>query len=165
MSRRIEESVLVAAPPEEVFDLVHDYDRRLEWDPFLRRAEIESGADRAAVGVSTYCAAHWRNGGFGMRTVYISFQRPTVAAVEMTQGPWCLDRFVASITQRPAADASTRVSYKFRFEVWPRWAAGLLEPWFARRFRAETRRRLRHLADHFGTDRDAARADPTLEDV
>jgi hypothetical protein len=33
-------SIDIAASPERVFDLLHDYGQRLVWDPFLRRAEL-----------------------------------------------------------------------------------------------------------------------------
>ena len=33
------ETIEIQAEPEAIFDLVHDYSRRLDWDPFLRGAE------------------------------------------------------------------------------------------------------------------------------
>lgn len=138
-------SVEIAAPAGEVFDLIHDYERRLEWDPFLRRAELLEGAGEAAVGVSTYCAARWGVGGLGMETVYVRFDRPGVAAVKMTRGPWFLRSFAASILQQPIADGRTRVSYKSTFRARPKWAAPLLEWIFRRVFLVETRSRLAHL--------------------
>ena len=39
-SRAREESILIEASPESVFDLIHDYKRRLEWDPFLKEATL-----------------------------------------------------------------------------------------------------------------------------
>ena len=35
-----EHSIVVAASPGELFALTQDYARRLEWDPFLRSAEL-----------------------------------------------------------------------------------------------------------------------------
>lgn len=143
-----EQSVVIGATPEEVFDLIHDYSRRLLWDPFLRRAELEGGAEQAGVGISTYCAARLRSGGLGMRTVYVSFRRPDVAAVKMTQGPWFLRNFAASISQKGLADG-TRVTYKFSFSVKPRWLAAIIEPLLRAVFSRETRRRLVALKNHF----------------
>jgi hypothetical protein len=37
-SRSREETILIDASPESVFDLIHDCKRRLEWDPFLKEA-------------------------------------------------------------------------------------------------------------------------------
>ncbi len=58
----VERSIEIQAAPESVFDLIHDYDRRLAWDPFLRKATLLGGAKQAALGVSSVCKARWRNG-------------------------------------------------------------------------------------------------------
>ena len=94
-------SVVISASAAEVFDLIHDYDRRLEWDPFLRSAELLHGARKPGIGVSTYCAARAKSGGVGMETIYISFKRPDVAAVEMTQGPWILRSLLRQYSRSP----------------------------------------------------------------
>src|SRR5262245_45048543 len=108
-------SVDIAASPERVFDLLHDYQRRLAGDPFLRRAE---GLCAAAAGlhVRTLCVAKWSSGGMGMETEYVSFDRPHVAAVRMTRGPWIFRSFAASIRQDSNPDGSTRVTYRFNFQ-------------------------------------------------
>jgi hypothetical protein len=46
-----EQSVVIAASPAELFALTQDYARRLEWDPFLKSAELLNGATAAGVGV------------------------------------------------------------------------------------------------------------------
>ncbi len=145
MAKVVEESVVIAASPEEVFDLLHDYDRRLQWDPFLRQARLEHGAMEAGLGVSTYCAARLRSGGLGMHTTYVSFQRPGVAAVKMTAGPWFLREFAASIVQQEISPRQTRVRYKFRLSTRPRWAAPIVEGLFRILFRYETKKRLKRL--------------------
>jgi hypothetical protein len=137
--------ILIDARPQDVFDLIHDYDRRLQWDPFLRRAQLLNSVDVAALGVTGRCVAKFSSGGLGMDFVYISFDRPKVAAIRMTSGPWLLREFLASLRQVPQPDGSTRVTYTFSFRVRPRWAAPLLEPIFARFFLHETRERLRRL--------------------
>lgn len=138
-------SVEIEASPADVFDLVHDYERRLEWDPFLRRADLLNGATEAAPGVSTYCAARAGIGGLGMETVYVTFDRPRVAAVKMTRGPWFLRAFGASILQEPTENGTTRVTYKCTFRGRPKWAAPFVEWVFRGVFRRETRQRLAHL--------------------
>jgi hypothetical protein len=138
-------TVDVRAAPEAVFDLIHDYGRRLEWDVFLRRACLLDGAVVAGLGVKTLCVARWGTGGMGMETVYVSFDRPLVAAVKMTRGPALVGEFAASIRQIPLPDGGTRVSYKFQIASRPRWLRPLLDPILARVFRRETRRRLEAL--------------------
>lgn len=138
-------TVDIAAPSEPIFDLVHDYSRRLEWDPFLRRADLLGDARAAGVGVRTWCAARWNLGGLGMETEYVRFDRPGVAAVRMTRGPWFLGAFGASILQRPNETGGTRVTYKSTFRARPGWMAGVVDPVFRAVFAFETRRRLVHL--------------------
>lgn len=147
--RKLSASIDVAAPPEAVFDLIHDYGRRLEWDPFLRRAELLDDATEAGAGVRGRCVAKWRIGGMGMEFVYLSHKRPHVAAIRMTRGPWFLGRFLASLRQ-VAIEGGTRVTYTFSFEPRPRWASMVLTPVFSRIFLAETRGRLRALKRHLG---------------
>ena len=135
----------LTADANAVFDLIHDYDRRLEWDPFLRRACLLDGASSADVGISSRCVARWLAGGMAMDTVYVSFNRPTVAAVKMTRGPFFLDQFAASIRLIPASEVGTRIEYRFHFGTSPLWKMLGLERIVAGVFRRETERRLQAL--------------------
>jgi hypothetical protein len=140
-----EETVEILGRPEQIFDLVHDYSRRLEWDSFLRAAAILDGATAAGVGVKTRCAARLKAGGMSMETVYVAFDRPNVAAVRLTAGPPLFAAFAASIRQTPLASGYTRVSYKVTLHTRPRWLRPLLEPVVSRVLARETRRRLADL--------------------
>ena len=143
-------SLDVDAPPAAVFDLIHDYPRRLTWDPFLRSASLLRGATEAGKGVRARCVARWRSGGLGMDVVYLSFDRPRVAAIEMVRGPWVLRSFHASLKQVALDGGSrTRVTYAYHFAVRPAALGPVLRPIFDRVFAAETRGRLRALRDHF----------------
>lgn len=143
--RSIEASIEIQARPEEVFDLIHDYSRRLEWDTFLKEARLLDGAGRAELGVKTRCTA--RNGfaGFAMETMYVSFDRPRVAAVKMTDGPAFLADFAASLRQTEIKPGTTRVTYRFNFSTRPRWLRAILDRLAAALFLRETRQRLRAL--------------------
>lgn len=136
--------MVVNSSPERVFDLLHDYARRLQWDPFLRRADVIDG-DTAGLHVRTLCVAKWSSGGLGMETVYVSFKRPAVAAVRMTRGPWVLRSFAASIRQRAQPDGTTTVTYRYHFRVRPQWLAPVLAPLAQFLFMRETRQRLQAL--------------------
>ena len=48
-------SLVIPAPADDVFDLVHDYGRRLEWDTLLRAAYLTDGHAAAGVGVTSVC--------------------------------------------------------------------------------------------------------------
>jgi hypothetical protein len=140
-----EETIDIRCRPEEVFDLLHDYSRRLEWDSFLGAAAILDGATAAGLGVRTRCVARPGAGGMSMETVYVAFERPHVAAVRLTSGPALFSAFAASIRQTSLASGCTLVTYKYTLHTRPRWLRPLLEPVVDRVFARETRRRLADL--------------------
>jgi hypothetical protein len=57
-------SELIPAPSSVVFDLLHDYARRLEWDTLLQAAYLQDGASAAAKGVTAVCVGRKSLGGF-----------------------------------------------------------------------------------------------------
>jgi hypothetical protein len=138
MPRR-QETIEIHCDPEAVFDLVHDYARRLQWDPFLREARIIGGASEAASGVTTRCVAH---NGLAMETVYVSFNRPHHAAVKMTAGPAVFGSFAATWSQETVRPGVTRVVYQFHLTGRPRWLRWIVDPLLCWVFSCETRRRL-----------------------
>lgn len=138
-------SIEINSTPEAIFDLLHDYGRRLDWDPFLKAARLLDGATAAGLGVRTLCIARNRAGGAGMETVYVSFQRPSVAAVRMTRGPWFLSAFAASLRQEALGEGRTRVTYTVSLHGRPWWARPVMEPALAWVFGRETCGRLRAL--------------------
>ena len=146
--RSVEASIDIQAKAEDVFDLVHDYARRLEWDTFLQEARLLDGAGRAGLGVKARCTA--RNGfaGLAMDTVYVSFERPRVAAVRMTSGPAILEAFAASLRQEEIEPGVTRVTYRFNFSTRPRWFRAVLDRVAAVLFLREIRHRLQALKRH-----------------
>jgi hypothetical protein len=117
-------SQVIPAVAEDVFDLVHDYERRLSWDTLLSAAYLDDGFARAEKGATSVCVGRRSLGGLALKTIYVTFERPTVAAVKMVNSP-------PFFTAKP------------RFLRW------LLEPIMTLLFRWETRKRLEALRDHF----------------
>ena len=68
-------SELLPAPSTVVFDVLHDYGRRLEWDTLLRAAYLEAGHLMAGQGVLSVCVGRQSLGGLALRTIYVTFQR------------------------------------------------------------------------------------------
>lgn len=134
-----DESVVIDASPAELFDLSQDYGRRLEWDPFLRSAALVGGAHRPEVGVRALCVS---KGGWAMETEYVSFHPPRATAVKMTRGPWFLESFAGSWRFEEVAPGRTRVGFRYSLKAWPGWLSRLLEPFLARAFARDTRKRL-----------------------
>jgi uncharacterized protein YndB with AHSA1/START domain len=146
--RSLETSVEIRASPEAVFDLIHDDSRRLAWDPFLKEACLLEGAEAAGLEVKTRCTARNGLGGLAMETVYLSFDRPKVAAVTMTRGPAVLETFAASLRQEEIGAGRTRVTYRFNFSMRPRWLRAIAGPIVSVLFRREARQRLKALKSY-----------------
>lgn len=126
-ARTVERSIDIPAPATWLFDLTQDYSRRLDWDPFLSKAELHG--DEADVGVRAWCVSKFPP--MGMETEYVSFQRPEVVAMKMTKGPFLLRKFAGSwrFDQR---GEQTHVTFRYRFETRPSLLAPIAERTFAR---------------------------------
>jgi hypothetical protein len=143
-------SEVIGAPSAEVFDLVHDYGRRLEWDTLLRAAYLDDGFTAAGPGATSVCVGRRSVGGFAFKTVYVSFDRPRVAAVKLVNRPRLFDKWAASIRHEDLEPGRSRITYTFQFTTRPAALRWLLEPVLLAAFRWETRKRLRALRAHFG---------------
>jgi hypothetical protein len=147
--RRGSVSEVIPAPSGEVFDLVHDYGRRLEWDTLLRAAYLDDGHTQAGKGATSVCVGRRVLGGIALRTRYVSFDRGKVAAVEMINAPPFFGKWAASIRHRDVGERASKITYTYSFRARPRVLRWLFEPIMAVVFRWETRKRLRALRDHF----------------
>ena len=140
-----EVSEIIPASSEVVFDVIHDYDRRLEWDTLLKAAYLVDGQTAAGAGVESVCVGRNILGGFPVRTVYVTFLRPKLAAVKMVNSPPFFRSWAASIHHEDLAPGESRVTYKFHFTVKPSLLRFALEPVMTSVFVWETRKRLRAL--------------------
>lgn len=136
---------ILPAPSAAAFDLLHDYGRRLAWDTLLRAAYLEEPGAVAGKGVVAVCVGRRSLGGFALRTAYVSFERPRLAAVKMLNRPPFFDAWAASIRHEDLPGGRSRITYTYTFSARPRWAHTLLEPIMGQIFAWETRRRLRAL--------------------
>jgi hypothetical protein len=128
-----------------VFDLLHDYSRRLEWDTLLREARFTRGNTAAGVGATTLCVGKPLFGIIGIETSYLTFNRGVIAAVDMINHPPFFETFAASIRHKDTGEGSS-VTYRFNFRARPRLLRWLLEPIMLVVLRHETRQRLRALS-------------------
>ena len=142
----------ILASSAEVFALLHDYARRLDWDTLLSAARLEDGATQAGLGVESTCVGKPSLGGLALRTRYVAFRPPELAAVEMVNRPPFFASFAASIRHQDTGPASSLVTYRFTFQARPRFLRSLLHPVMAAIFRAETRKRLAALQRYFVVD-------------
>jgi hypothetical protein len=148
-----EVSAVIPAPAAEVFELLHDYHRRLSWDTLLSAAYLDDGFTEAGKGVTSVCVGRRSLGGLALRTVYVSFDPPRVAAVKLINSPPFFGKWAASIRHTDLSPGESRVTYTFHFTARPGWLRWALEPIMAVVFRWETRKRLHALRDHFSARR------------
>jgi ribosome-associated toxin RatA of RatAB toxin-antitoxin module len=121
---KFSETIEIAAKWELVFDYTQDYKNRLKWDTFLTEAYLLDNATQAEKGVKAWCVS--RNG-LGMETQYVSFNRPKVAAVKMTKGPYMFKEFAASWIFKEEAGGITKVTFLYSFSLrFPFSLAGFL---------------------------------------
>ncbi|MGE5851317.1 MAG: SRPBCC family protein [Candidatus Methylomirabilota bacterium] len=140
---------IIPAPSQAVFDLIHDYSRRLEWDTLLQAAYLTDGYTVAGKGVTSVCVGRWSLGGISLKTVYVTFDRPALAAVKMVNQPPFFQSWAASIHHEDLSPSKSRVTYKFQFTSRPRALRLILEPILGRVFLWETRKRLQALKAYF----------------
>jgi len=141
-------SIEINAECQAVFDVVHDYDRRLRWDCMLSDARLLGGAQRAGRGVRSVCTGRWTTAYFALETEYVSFDPGRVAAVRLTNAPPLFSRFAASIRHQPLGENRSLLIYTYSFGARPVWLASVLEPTMSVMLRRETRARLRALRDY-----------------
>ena len=135
------------ASSAEVFAVLHDYPRRLQWDTLLSEAYLVD-ATQVTLGVVAVCRAQRKLGSIALRTRYISFCPGRVAAVAIESPISFFSTFAASIRHRDLASGGSVAEYRYHFLARPHWLRGLLHPLLHTLLRTQTQRRLKALADY-----------------
>ena len=108
------EKIEINCSSELAFDYTQDYNQRLTWDTFLKKADLIDGATTADKGVKAYCVA---KNGLGMVTEYVSFNRPKATAIKMTKGPFMFKSFLGSWTFKEIQPNLTEVIFLYSFQL------------------------------------------------
>ena len=140
---------VIPAPSADVFRLLHNYDRRLEWDTLLQAAYLTDGYREAELGAVSVCKGRTHLGGLEIKTKYVSFRPPEVAAVKMVNQPPFFETFAATILHQDLSASSSSVEYKYNFTARPRWLRFILHPLMSAMFAFETKKRLGALKHFF----------------
>jgi hypothetical protein len=140
---------IIPASAVTVFDLLHDYERRLEWDTLLQKAYLEDDFPQSCKGAIAVCQGKAIVGGFAVRTEYVSFERGKVAAVKMLNQPPFFDTFAASIRHSDLGDNRSEIVYKVNFTAKPKFLRWILHPIMKAAFVWEMRKRLASLKEFF----------------
>ena len=104
----------IKCSPEFAFDYTQDYNQRLTWGTFLKKADLIEGATTAGKGVKAYCVT---KNGLGMVTEYVSFNRPKATAIKMTKGPFMFKSFLGSWTFKEIQAGLTEVIFLYSFQL------------------------------------------------
>jgi len=131
------ETIVIEEISERVFDFTQDYNKRLIWDTFLKKADLMEGAKNAGKGVKAYCVA---KNGLGMTTEYITFNRPNVTAVRMTKGPYLFKSFLGSWGFKELKENKTEVNFLYSFSL--RFPFNLITKFIKNNLQKNVRQRL-----------------------
>jgi hypothetical protein len=153
---------VIPAPAADVFRLVHDYTRRLEWDTLLKRAELVDGCTEACLGATTVCTGRTRTSGLAVQARYIAFRPPSLAAIKMINRPAFLQSLAATIRHRDRDASSSSIEYVLTFAARPKWLRFLLHPIMRAAFVRETKRRLRSLKHYLEPNRNDRESKPAV---
>ena len=137
---KFSEKIIISNTREIIFDYTQDYQQRLNWDSFLKKAVIINGASAADAGVRAWCVA---KNGLGMETKYVSFQRPKVTAVKMTKGPFLFKAFHGSWTFSEINPQETEVIFLYSFTL--RFPFSMFSYIIKQNLQSNVRQRLRDL--------------------
>lgn len=140
------------APEAVVFDAFHYHHWRRRWDSLVRSTTVEGGAPCPHVGAVTHNAGAGGLRALSMRTRFVSFDRPRLAAAAMLGRSFPFRRWAASMRHEPDGAQGSLLVYTYTFEAGPPGLRWLLEPVVAWIFDRQTRRRFARLqiflADH-----------------
>lgn len=110
---KLVESITINAPAEVVFDLTQDYSKRLQWDTFLKKAELID-EQQAGVGVKAWCVSKQ---GLGMETEYVTFNRPKVTAITQTKKSLLFNKFSGSWAFKQTEIGLTNVIFTYSYSL------------------------------------------------
>jgi hypothetical protein len=129
------------APPEVVFDVFHYHRWRARWDSLVHATYVIGGAPCPYVGAITENSGGGWLRGLTMRTEFISFDRPRVAAATMRGRSFPFVRWAASMRHRAQAQDRSLMIYTYSFEAGPAALRWLVEPITKLLFDWQTRKR------------------------
>jgi len=137
-----------------VFDAFHHHHWRLRWDSLVRNTRVMGGAPCPYLGAVTENAgAGWLRG-LSMRTRFVSYERPHLAAAAMLGPSFPFRRWAASMQHRALGPQQSLLIYTYTFEVGPpawRWLLERPVQWV---FNRQTKKRFARLqvflASHAG---------------
>ncbi|MGE0332315.1 MAG: SRPBCC family protein [Ramlibacter sp.] len=146
------------ASAETVFDVFHFHEWRHRWDSLVDATHVIGGAPCPYIGAITENAGGGVLRGLAMRTQFISFDRPKVAAATMLGRSFPFWRWSASMRHRAVSSEQSVMIYTYSFTTGPRVLRWLMEPVTRWVFEWQTRKRFARMRDFLEQHRDEVRA-------
>lgn len=141
-----------------VFDAFHYHQWRAHWDSLVSATHVLGGAPCPFVGAITENAGAGVLRGLSMRTQFLSYDRPKVAAAAMLGQSFPFTRWAASMRHLAAEPGQSVLIYTYTFELGPQLLSWLLTPIVEMVFNWQTRKRFGRLHEFLTTHADEVRA-------
>lgn len=138
---------LMPASEAIVFDAFHHHHWRMRWDSLVSTTRVLGGAPCPFVGAVTENAGAGVLRGLSMRTQFLTYEPPRVAAATMLGRSFPFSRWAASMRHRATAPNQSLLIYTYSFEVGPAALRWVMEPIVKMIFDRQTRRRFARLQD------------------
>lgn len=133
------------ASEEIVFDAFHYQHWRIRWDSLVSATQVVGDAPCPFVGAITENTGAGALRCLSMRTQFVSYEPPRVAAATMLGRSFPFTRWAASMRHRAIAQNQSVLIYTYSFEVCPSALHWILEPIVKGIFDWQTRRRFARL--------------------
>jgi len=126
---------------EVVFDVFHYHQWRARWDSLVSHTAVTGDAPCPHVGAVSANTGGGMLRALSMRTEFVSYQRPRLAAARMLGTSFPFTRWAASMKHEPAPGGASVLIYTYTIEAGPRALRWLMEPVVHWVFRRQTVKR------------------------
>jgi hypothetical protein len=138
---------------EAAFEAFHNHAKRLEWDTLLSAAYVEGGGSHPYVGAISFNLGRGWKRLFAMRTRFVNYQQPSMAAAVIDQPAGLFELWAASMRHVDVGDGTSLLHYTFNIRLRPRWLGAVLDPVAIWLFEYESRRRFAAMANYLAVQR------------
>ena len=128
------------------FDAFHYHHWRGQWDSLVSRTQVQHGAPCPSVGAISENTGAGALRALSMRTQFVSYHRPTLAAAKMIGRSFPFTQWAASMRHQPDGPDRSLLIYTYTFDVGPACLRWILEPLVRWVFERKTRQRFARLA-------------------
>ena len=110
----VEHSTNINVGQEQLFTLSQDYDKRLLWDPFLKKIQAIDTGTTKKVGSQQWVKAH---NGLTMVAQITSYTPPVSVSMKMIKGPFFFQIFTGVWYFHDLAPDETKVIFRYKFKT------------------------------------------------